>query len=225
MSSIDYDNIIFDLKRSGFKELYNYKNKSLHALWTLLNNRNITIKKTINASVWCGQQQRPYMCNDRYNKIILSLLHNCNVNNDSHEVFKTHPETYTMFSTHRRELPVRDRDTIEEIVSDIITPTEPNKYNLSYKKPKYNQKDRRKIEKALGRYLINKFIEIRDYYYIKKAESIKTEKEAQRGYNSKPFKCICGYEGLIKNKSRHIKTTLCEKNTRILLFDELPFNN
>jgi len=223
MSSIDYNNIIFDLKKSGFKELYNYKNKSLHALWTLLYNRNITIKKRMNASVWCGQQQRPYMCNDRYNKIILSLLHNCNVGNESHEVFKTHPETYTMFLTHRLDIPLRDRETIEEIVSDFIKASEPTKYNLSYKKPKYNEKVSRKIEKALGQYLINKFIEIRDYYYIKKAESVKNEKAAQREYNSKPFKCICGYEGLIKHKSRHIKTTLCEKRTRILLFDELPF--
>ena len=261
MSNIDsIDNIEFDLNKSYdfFEDIINYEYRDLQGLWKLLNNRNMTIKhsnyykevrtgnkKADSLKVWKGNKRRPFLCNDRYNKIIMALLHDSNVGLEGKAVYKTTDKQYHQFATYtindlrvnpsgyvkpsKKDKQMYARDEIDKVITAYINPIEPTRYNLSYKKVTYSGKDRRKMEIALGHYLIRKFIEIRDYYYIKKAESVKNEKEAQREYvkkhNNNPFKCICGYEGIISHKSRHIKTTLCEKRTRILLFDELPFNN
>ena len=264
MSVIDIDSIDcieFDLNKSYdfFEDIINYEYRDLQGLWKLLNNRNMTIKhskhykevgdpnnpKVDALKIWKGNKRRPFLCNDRYNKIIMALLHDTNVMLEGNVVYKKTKKEYNQFATYtinelrvnpsgyvkpnRKDKQMYARDEIDKVITPFLTPIEPSVYNLSYKKVYYDGKDRRKIEKALGKYLINKFIEIRDYYYIKKAESVKNEKEAQREYvkkyNSKPFKCICGYEGLYVHKSRHIQTPLCDKKTRKILFDELPFNN
>lgn len=253
MSDIDIDSIDcieFDLNKSYdfFEDIINYEYRDLQGLWKLLNNRNMTIKhskyykevKTNNPKVdalkiWKGNERRPFLCNDRYNKIIMALLNDTNFNQKKDQPFATYtindlrvnPSGYV--KPNRKDKQMYARDEINKVISAYLNPIEPTKYNLSDKKVTYNKKDRRRMEKALGKYLINKFIKIRDYYYIKKAESVKNEKEAQREYvkkhNYQPFKCICGYEGIVANKLRHIQTPLCDKKTRKILFDELPFNN
>lgn len=253
MRDIDIDSIDcieFDLNKSYdfFEDIINYEYRDLQGLWKLLNNRNMTIKhskdykevekpknKLEALEVWKGNKPRPFLCNDRYNKIIMALLYDNNFNQKKDHRFATYtindlrvnPSGYVKPSKKHKQMYARDE--IDKVISAYLNPIEPTRFNLSWKKVTYNEKDRRSMEKALGKYLINKFIEIRDYYYIKKAESVKNVKEAQREYvkkhNYQHFKCICGYEGIVANKTRHIKTTLCEKRTRILLFCVLPFND
>ena len=243
MSDIDIDSIDcieFDLNKSYdfFEDIINYEYRDLQGLWKLLNNRNMTIKhskhykevgnpnnpKLDALKIWKSNERRPFLCNDRYNKIIMALLCDTNFNQKKDRPFATYaivdlrvnPSGYV--KANKKDKQMYARDEIDKVITPFLTPIEPTKYNLSDKKVTYNDKDRRKIEKALAKYLIYKFIEIRDYYYIKKAESVKNEKEAQREYvkkyNYQPFKCICGYEGIVANKSRHIQTPLCDKKNK-----------
>jgi len=201
------EHITFNLKHTIFdKDLYNYKKKPLLAIHKFLNCRNINIKEPLNESPYSSQHERPYKCNDKYNKIILALRYNRTIN----EVSDLNPinldEKYHKFLIQKRELDKDIRQGIDEIVSDYCKIEEPTKFNRSDKKPKLI--GRRKIEKALADYIESLLIYIKTYYDEEINKSKNKKKQLVKDKLYEPFQCECGYIGLYANKNRHIKTKL-----------------
>ena len=97
------EDITFNLKHTIFhKDLYNYKKKPLLAIHKFLNPRNVNIKEPLNESPYSSQDERPYKCNDKYNKIILALRYDRIIN----QVSDHHPinlnEKYHKFLIQKR---------------------------------------------------------------------------------------------------------------------------
>ena len=201
------EDITFNLKHTIFhKDLYNYKKKPLLAIHKFLNPRNVNIKEPLNESPYSSQDERPYKCNDKYNKIILALRYDRIIN----QVSDHHPinlnEKYHKFLIQKRELDKDIRDGIDDIVSDYCKIQEPTRLNRSDKKPKLI--GRRKIEKALADYIEKKLVDIKSYYDECKEVSDELKKERINKKMYEDFNCECGYKGIYANKNRHLKTQL-----------------
>jgi len=201
------EDITFNLKHSIFhKDLYDYKKKTVSALGLFINPRNVNIKRPLNDKPYCSQDERPYKCNDKYNKIILALRYNRNINQVSEHNPIDLPEHYHKFLVHMSEIDKEIRDGIDDIVSDYCKIKEPTHFNRSDKKPKIL--GRRKIERALADYIESLLIDIKTYYEERTEISDKSKKERINKKMYEPFACECGYIGLYANKNRHIKTKL-----------------
>ena len=201
------EDITFNLKHTIFhKDLYDYKKKTVSALALFLNPRNVNIKEPLNESPYCSQDERPYKCNDKYNKIILALRFNRNIN----QVSEHHPinlnEKYHKFLVDMRDIDKEIKEGINDIISDYCKIEEPTRLNRSDKKPKLI--GRRKIEKALADYIEKKLIDIKSYYDECKEVSDELKKERINKKMYEDFNCECGYKGIYANKNRHLKTTL-----------------
>ena len=201
------EDITFNLKHSIFhKDLYDYKNKPLLAIHKFLNCRNVNIKRPLNLNPYCSQDERPYKCNDKYNKIILALRYNRNINQVSDHNPIDLPEHYHKFLVHISDIDKEIREGIDDIVSDYCKIKEPSHFNRSDKKPKIL--GRRKIERALADYIESLLIDIKTYYDEEINKSKNKKKQLVKDKLYEPFACECGYIGLYANKNRHIKTKL-----------------
>jgi len=201
------EDITFNLKHTIFhKDLYDYKKKTVSALALFLNPRNINMKEPLNESPYGSQDERPYKCNDKYNKIILALRYDRNINQVSEYNPINLNEKYHKFLVQKRELHQEITDGINDIVSDYCKIEEPTHLNRSDKKPKLI--GRRKIEKALADYIEKKLVDIKSYYDECKEVSNELKKERINKKMYEDFNCECGYVGLYSHKNRHLKTTL-----------------
>lgn len=201
------EDIVFNLKHTIFhKDLFDYKKKTVSALGLFLYPRNVNIKETLNESPYSSQDERPYKCNDKYNKIILALRYDRNINlvSDYHPINLN--KKYHKFLVHLKELDKHIRDGIDEIVCDYCKIEEPTHFNRSDKKPKLI--GRRKIEKALADYIEKKLIDIKSYYDECKEVSKEARKEQINKKMYEDFICECGYKGIYAHKHRHLKTEL-----------------
>ena len=157
------EDISFNLKHTIFhKDLYDYKKKPLLAIHKFLNCRNVNIKRPLNESPYCSQDERPYKCNDKYNKIILALRYDRNINQVSEHNPINLDEKYHKFLIQKRELDKDIREGIDEIISDYCKIEEPTNLNRTDKKAKLI--GRRKIERALADYIESLLIHIKTYY-------------------------------------------------------------
>jgi len=201
------EDITFNLKHTIFhKDLYDYKKKTVSALGLFINPRNVNMKEPLNESPYCSQDERPYKCNDKYNKIILALRYDMNINQLSEKNPINLNEKYHKFLVPKRELNKEIRDGIDDIIIDYCKIEEPTKFNRSDKKSKLI--GRRKIEKALSYYIESLLIDIKTYYDEEINKSKNKKKQLVKDKLYEPFACECGYIGLYANKNRHIKTKL-----------------
>ena len=201
------EDITFNLKHTIFhKDLFDYKKKTVSALGLFLCPRNVNIKEALNELPYCSQDERPYKCNDKYNRIILALRYDRTINQISEPNSINLHEKYHKFLVQKRELDKNIRDGIDEIVSDYCNVVEPSHFNRSDKKPKII--GRRKIEKALADYIEKKLIIIKSYYDECKQVSKKIRKEQIKDKMYEDFNCECGYSGIYAHKNRHLKTEL-----------------
>ncbi len=201
------EDIEFNLKHTIFhKDLYNYKKKTVSALGLFLYPRNINIKRPLNEQPYCSQDERPYNCNDKYNKIILALRFDRNINQVSEHNPISLNEKYHKFLVQKLELDKDIRDGIDEIISDYCKIEEPTHLNRSNKKSKLV--GRRKIEKALADYIEKQLITIKSYY--EECKDVSKELKKERIYKKlyEDFDCECGYKGKYSHKNRHLKTEL-----------------
>jgi len=201
------EDITFNLKHTIFhKDLYDYKKKTVSALGLFINPRNVNMKEPLNESPYCSQDERPYKCNDKYNKIILALRYDMNINQLSEKNPINLNEKYHKFLVPKRELHQEITDGIDDVIIDYCKIEEPTKFNRSDRKPKLI--GRRKIEKALSYYIESLLIDIKTYYDECKEVSNELKKERINKKMYEPFACECGYIGLYAHKNRHIKTKL-----------------
>jgi hypothetical protein len=218
------DTINFNLKHTVFhNDLYNYAEKPLLAVNKFLNCRNINIKNELNPSPYCSQDERPYKCNDKYNKIIIALRYNRTIKQITEDNPIDLNPKYHKFLITKIELDKKIRDGIDEIISDYCKIEEPNCFDRSDKKPKLI--GARKIEKALATYIENQLVIIKNYYDEAKIDSIENKKAQIKCKMYEPFKCECGYEGIYANKNRHIKTLLHLKKLIKVVENELELKN
>lgn len=201
------EDITFNLKHTIFhKDLYDYKKKTVSALGLFLYPRNLKIKRPLSESPYCSQDERPYKCNDKYNKIILALRYDRNINQVSEHNPINLNEKYHKFLVQKRELDTEIKEGINDVISDYCKIEEPTRLNRSDKKPKLI--GRRKIEKAFADYIEKKLIDIKSYYDECKEVSDELKKERIKNKMYEDFNCECGYKGKYAHKNRHLKTTL-----------------
>jgi hypothetical protein len=210
--------IVFNLSRTLFKkDLVHYKKKSLSQLYKLFNSGAKELyADTPNRYMSC--RDRPYRYNDKYTKIIMALRYNLTpmaLTDDIKSRIKLEAKYY-QFLIHSYELPTEIREELESIISDHCELKQREKYHRSDKIPQYT--NRRMVEKQLANY-IEKQLEIIYKYYMELKKDYNYEevqKIAKAKKASEVWNCDCGYTGMHRNSSRHLKTPLHAKRLEAL---------